>query len=78
MAKKRRTIIQPNTRPTFTSDRSSDFFGDRLLKRNQKKFNGVTIAKHYKGKTLKNKFGECYQISATTKIDTVKPNHMRE
>ena len=56
------------------SDSYYDFFGSGFLKKNQKKYKGVTIAKHYKGKNLKNKFGECYKISAKTKIETIKPN----
>lgn len=78
MAKKKQTIIQPIFRLPFDFNRFADFFGDGLLlKKYQKKFKGVTIAKHYKGNILKNKFGECYQISAKTKIHTIEPNHDR-
>ena len=79
MATKTKTITPTITRPIIiNSDRFIDFFGGgQQMKKFQKKFKGVTIAKHYKGKTLKNKFGECYQISAKTKIETIEPNHDR-
>ncbi len=62
----------------FNSDRFMDFFGgEQFLKKNQKKFKGVTIDKHYKGKVLENKYGECYHISDFTNIDIVEPNYDR-
>ena len=72
-------IVEPIiARPLLNSDRFMDFFGGgQFLKKNQKKFKGVTIDKHYKGKVLKNEHGECYHISAITKIDTITPNHDR-
>ncbi|MBE2189244.1 MAG: ribonuclease H-like domain-containing protein [Candidatus Kapabacteria bacterium] len=76
---KKEVIDEPIiTRPIFNSDRFMDFFGGgQLLERNQKKFKGVTIDKHYKGKVLENEHGECYHISDITKIDIIKPNHDR-
>ena len=79
MTKKTQTIIQPIIEPTFNL---KDYLislqdGEEFLKNNQKKFEGVTIAKHYNGKILKNKFGECYKISAKTKIDIIEPSHHR-
>ena len=46
-----------------------------MQKKIQKKFKGITIYDHYKGKELHNEHGECYHISDTTKIDFTKPNH---
>ena len=77
MTRKKQIINYPIFRPTFDFSRFADFFDDGLLKKYQRKFKGVTIAQHYKGKTLKSKFGECYQISAKTKIGTIEPNHDR-
>ena len=43
----------------------------------QEKYEGITIAKHYDGKTLKNSFGKCYHISTKTEIEIFEPNHDR-
>lgn len=51
------------------------YFGGGQIKKNEKLFKGVTLAKHYKGKTLKNKFGECYKITAKVKFEPIQPNH---
>ena len=41
----------------------------------QEMYEGITIAKHYDGKTLKNCFGKCYHISSNTEIEIFEPNH---
>jgi uncharacterized protein len=41
----------------------------------QEKYEGITISKHYNGKTLKNSFGKCYHISTKTEIEIFEPNH---
>jgi uncharacterized protein YprB with RNaseH-like and TPR domain len=76
---KKEVIVEPIiARSLLNSDRFMDFFGgDQFLTRNQKKFKGITIDKHYKGKVLKNEYGECYHISDVTKIDIIEPNHDR-
>ncbi|MCF8294199.1 MAG: ribonuclease H-like domain-containing protein [Chitinophagaceae bacterium] len=53
------------------------FQGGQFLKKNQEKFKGITIDEHFKGKVLKNKYGECYHISNTIKIGKIEPNHNR-
>jgi len=76
---KKEVIVEPIiARTIFNSDRFIGFFGGgQFLKKNQKKFKGITIDKHYKGKVLKNEHGECYHISDITKIDIIEPNHDR-
>jgi uncharacterized protein len=47
------------------------------MERFQAKYEGITIAKHYDGKVLKNSFGKCYHIATTTEIEIFEPNHER-
>lgn len=51
------------------------FWGDGLIKKNEKLFKGVTLSKHYKGSTIKNEFGVCYKITDKVEFETFKPNH---
>ncbi|MBX9783610.1 MAG: ribonuclease H-like domain-containing protein [Chitinophagaceae bacterium] len=73
-------IVEP-AMPTpinINSDRLIDFYQrNEQIEKYQEKFKGLTIHKHYKGKVLKNKLGECYQISDNKKIEIIKPNHHR-
>lgn len=59
----------------FHADEYFELLVPELIKKNQKKFKDVTLAKHFKGKTLKNKFGACYKITSKIKFETIRPNH---
>ena len=58
-----------------------DFYGiekkkdEFQMEKFQEKYEGITIAKHYDGKILKNNFGKCYHISSSTEIEIFEPNH---
>ncbi len=58
-----------NSLRLFDSSRSR-----QVLKKNQEKYKGITISKHFKGRILTNKYGKCYRISAVTKMDNYEPN----
>lgn len=76
---KKEVIVEPLIeKSNFNSERFMDFFGgEQFLIKNQKKFKGVTIDNHYKGKVLENEHGECYYISDITNIETIEPNYDR-
>ena len=76
---KKELVVEPIiVKSILNSDRFMDFLGGgQLLAKNQKKFKGVTIDNHYKGKVLENEYGACYHISDTRNIDIIEPNYDR-
>lgn len=75
MATKKTKTVPKKTKSRPDNEEDDHFFMSRDISKKRKKFKGISLAKHYKGQTLKNKHGECYQISTKVKIDTIEPNH---